>query len=125
MKLTFEKIKEEMKKGEVILEDTEGLLRKVLIFAANDLKMVTEIVSEKSPSKGSVGTWDEEDIEYWTIKPKTKKYWVWAYEEYKHTPLYYTDKFYGEDFRDTRGVLSNTLANSNFKTKLLHTEVEI
>ena len=87
MKLTFEKIKEEMKKGEVILEDTQGLLRKVLIFAANDLKMVTEIVSEKSPSKGSVGTWDESDIEYWTIKPKTKKYWVWAYEEYKHTPF--------------------------------------
>ena len=125
MKLTFKQIKEEMKKGEVILEDTEGLLRKVLIFTTNNATLVTEIVSEGSASNGSVGTWGESDIEYWTIKPKTKKYWLWAYEEYKHTPLYYTDKFYGEDFRDTRGVLSNTLANSNFKTKLLHTEVEI
>ena len=59
MKLTFDKIKEEMKKGEVILEDTEGLLRKVLIFAANDLKMVTEVASEESVSHGSVGTWNE------------------------------------------------------------------
>ena len=73
MKLTFEKIKEEMKKkGEVILEDTQGLLRKVLIFTTNDLTMVTEVVSEESVSHGSVGTWNEPDIEEWTISQRLK-----------------------------------------------------
>ena len=126
MKLTFEKIKEEMKKGEVILEDTNGLLRRVLVFTAtNGLKMVTEVVSEESVSYGSVYSWYEEAIEDWTIKQNAKKYWLWAYEKHEHTPLISTDMLYDDDFRSTTGVYFSVLAKSHFKTKLLHTEVEI
>ena len=125
MKLTFEKIKKAMEKGEVILEDTKGLLRKVLIFATNDLTIVTEVVSEESLSNGSVYTWNEADIAEWTIKPHTKKYWLWAYTEAKHVPLYVTNKFYDEEYKDSKGNYFTALANSVFKTKLLNTEIEL
>lgn len=118
-KLTYKEVKEAMKNGEVTLVNTDGGLVRVLAFTHKLNTLVTE-------SEGGVVLLRREDeISDWTIKPNTKKYWLWAYKEKGKKLLRTTNEYYDDEYRDSSGFLSRELSsNDTYKKKLLYTEIE-
>ena len=117
-KLTFKEVRKAIKNGEVTLVTPTGELKQILAFNSSGTGLIVE------PRNGHVSVLDEETISNCTIKPNTKKYWIWAYKTPHSKQWRTTTEYINDDFRDTRDDFCATFASATDKRKLLYTEQE-
>ena len=117
--LTFDKIKEELKKGDVTLVGDDKEYAVVGFSSAGSL--VVEDLSELE-----VFAFNENSLSNLKIKgPEPKKFYKWVYkmrpdEVLRETANYYDDDCYGDD-----GRIYSVLASCVLKKKLLYTELTL